>query len=463
MSRNNLLKKLSFVCIYFSAHLITAQNKNMTLPEALKYAEENYSVIKAKKMYAQSAEQNVKAVKREYIPVLKLHGQVNYGTANSVAGTSFPYGIIVPTSGGIDPLNDYRAAYGAIAMSYFEWSPFSFGQHKTKVNESKIRLSYAGIDAEQELLYHKINVAQSYFTLLVLNKFKELQIKNIKRAEIIKNTVVAATKSGLRPGVDSSFANAELSKAKLAMLEVEKNEAEEKNKFADMLGASTQNFTLDTSMFFNKIPGIPVEPQIADLSHHPLIKLYDTKLQLSKAKEEIIFHNYFPKVSLLAVTNGRGSGISDKGDYDQSFSGGASLTRFNYAAAVVCTFNILDYSRMRAELDAEKLKSEALKTESEGETLKIKNEILLADEKMKIALEILTEAPVQLAAASDTYKQKFAMYNSGLSNIVDLTQGLYELNRAEADVALAYDGVWKALLYKAAANGDINLLLNNPK
>jgi outer membrane protein TolC len=69
-------------------------------------------------------------------------------------------------------------------------------------------------------------------------------------------------------------------------------------------------------------------------------------------------------------------------------------------------------------------------------------------------------APVQLQAATDAYTQKLSLYNNGLAPLSDLTQALYNLNKAEADLALINNTAWKALLYKAAVKGDVNIILN---
>ena len=49
---------------------------------------------------------------------------------------------------------------------------------------------------------------------------------------------------------------------------------------------------------------------------------------------------------------------------------------------------------------------------------------------------------------------------NGLSTLVDVTQALYTLNRAETDRDVAYSNVWQALLLKSAAAGDFGLFIN---
>ena len=50
-------------------------------------------------------------------------------------------------------------------------------------------------------------------------------------------------------------------------------------------------------------------------------------------------------------------------------------------------------------------------------------------------------------------------YQSGLANLADLIQAQYAFTKADADKRIAYMAVWKALLYKAAVNGDLNFFV----
>jgi hypothetical protein len=91
----------------------------------------------------------------------------------------------------------------------------------------------------------------------------------------------------------------------------------------------------------------------------------------------------------------------------------------------------------------------------------IKNQLLLSNNKIKNALDNYQEAPIQIKSASDAYIQKSTLYKNGLSNIVDFTQALYVLNRAETDRDIAYSNVWQALLLKAAAAGDFRIFTSS--
>jgi outer membrane protein TolC len=439
-----------------------AQNgdKTLSLQKALETASANYGLVKAKDLYTSAQKEEVKQVKREMIPSLKLHEQLDYTTANSVVGSYFPYGIVVPVSGGIGSANNYTPVYGSIGMAYMEWVPFSFGQYKARVDEAKIALNLFSADAEQERFYNQIYVTQAYLDALVATRLKILQQKNLERNIIVQTVVRSTARSGLKPGVDTSFVNAEVARAHLNVLEAEKNEAEQRKNLAELMGIVSSNFQLDTAVFFLQLPSSPLTTP-ADVSTNPILKVYQARENLSAAREKEIFRNYFPKISILGVVSGRGSGILYNGKYDDSFSDGVGMSRFNYGAGLACTFNILDYPSMRASLQAERYRTAAAKTELEEKTLDLGNDLSLANEKLRISLEQMKQVPIQYQSATDFYNQKMSMYQNGLTTIIDLSQALYDLSRAEADNAIARDAVWKALLYKVSVTGDFSVFLKN--
>jgi len=110
---------------------------------------------------------------------------------------------------------------------------------------------------------------------------------------------------------------------------------------------------------------------------------------------------------------------------------------------------------------SQKFVSNALQNEYDLVDQQIRNQLVLSNNKIQNALANYQEAPVQIKSATDAYIQKSTLYKNGLSNIVDLTQALYILNRAETDRDIAYSNVWQGLLLKAAATGDFNLFTSS--
>jgi hypothetical protein len=123
------------------------------------------------------------------------------------------------------------------------------------------------------------------------------------------------------------------------------------------------------------------------------------------------------------------------------------------------TWNLTGIKRTSQQVATQQWTSRGLEDELELANQQLSIQRSLADQKIKNAISNATEAPVQLKAASDAYVQKSVLYKNGLANIVDITQALFTLNRAEIDREISFNNVWQALLLKAAATGDFSLFL----
>ncbi|RTZ45898.1 hypothetical protein EJ377_14295 [Chryseobacterium arthrosphaerae] len=61
----------------------------------------------------------------------------------------------------------------------------------------------------------------------------------------------------------------------------------------------------------------------------------------------------------------------------------------------------------------------------------------LSESQYKNALAKVKESRIQMQAANDAFRQQKALYENGLTTIVDFTQALYLLNRAEINYEIA--------------------------
>jgi outer membrane protein TolC len=442
-------------CILFSTG-ISAQTSILSLKDALTAAEKNYPSIKANSNYVKAADQGIKEARLEYMPSLRLSEQLTYATANSLPGTYFSYGVSV--SGTIEKQDVNNPNFGAITALYSEWPVFTFGQNQAKISLAKTRkqIATAGLDNEKYQLSYR--TSEAYFDLLALTSLRKSQQQNLQRALALRNIIRSSTITGLKPGVDSSTANAEVSKAKLAYLEALKNEKIQRNYLARLTGIANENIIPDTAFLF-RLP----TPEISNgnMLNNPLINYYQQRENESTAEEDLVRKNYLPRISILGAAWGRGSGISPESPniVDPGFTDGTRLTRFNYAIGIGAVFNIADYPRMNAQANEIKYQTLGLQEETNQQKLILQNAVKDADDNFDAALKKAQEAPVLVNAANTAYNQKLAMYNSGLANFTDLAQALYNLNEAEIQNAISYDNVWKAVLLKTAPSGDINILL----
>jgi outer membrane protein TolC len=115
---------------------------------------------------------------------------------------------------------------------------------------------------------------------------------------------------------------------------------------------------------------------------------------------------------------------------------------------------------MSKQVSAQKYVSQALQEEYNQADRELKSQLNFAEDKIRITLENYAEAPIQVNAAQKAYLQKSTLYKNGLTDLTDLTQIMYTLNRAEIDRDIVNNNVWQSFLLKVAATGNFDLFIN---
>ncbi|KAA5542929.1 TolC family protein [Adhaeribacter rhizoryzae] len=462
--RLSIRSSLTFIFILL-AYFAQGQNQVLTMTEALQTALTNYGTLKAKANYTQASQAAVRQSQRDYLPNFSVSGQHDYGTINGQNGAFYGFrGLNSSSSGPAMETQNWNAAFGALYLANVNWDFFSFGQAREKIQVAKAVNNQDQADLVQEQFQHQVRVAGAYLNLQAAQRLTRSQERNLERAVALKRVVVARAKNGLNPGVDSSLAIAEVSNAKIALTRAVDTEQEQANQLAQLLGVAPQPFVLD-SLFFTRVPVAFAAATTNPADNHPVLSFYRQRLNLSRQREKYFRTFNYPTFSVFSVLQARGSGFSHDYNinpeaYTKSFRQGITPTRGNYLFGVGMVWNLTDNLRVQQQVQAQQYTSRGLQNEYNLVNQQLTAQLSLAETKIQNALSNYREAPNQIQAASNAYTQKNALYRNGLATIVDITQALYTLNRAEIDRDIAHSNVWQALLFKAAAAGDISLFTN---
>lgn len=438
----------------------------ITLKDAVNTALINYGIIKAKANYVNASKASAKAAAVDFLPNLNLGFEQSYGTINGQFGPQFALGGVNAVSAGPPfPTQNWHAAFGGLYVTNVNWDFFTFGRVREKVRTAEAQVARDAADLEQERFQHQVRVASAYLNLLAANRLKIAQQKNVDRANALRTVVIARTANGLNAGVDSSLANAEVSSARIALTNARNYELEQGAQLAQLMGVAFQEFIPDT-VFINKIPQSVLNEHDSNAAAHPLLEYYRSRIELGAQQAKYTDRLKYPVFSLIGVLQSRGSGFENSYNelHPDAFSGkywtGIKPTRTNYLVGLGVSWNITNIRRINKQAESQEFVAKGLQDEYDQVSQQLRVQVSLAEEKMKNALANFKEAPIQLKAASDAYLQKTVLYRNGLATIVDVTQALYALNRAETDRDIANNNVWQALLLKAAASGDFALFLN---
>lgn len=454
------MRHFGLVCIMLIwCQQLSAQDR-LTIQEAVDLAVENYGIIKAKGYYAESSTMLADEAKRDYLPNLTVSAQQDYGTVNGIISPLWGFGGYGVSSSGLPRSEqNWDAAFGASYVANINWEVFAFGRAKNKI-EAAIALADQGQkDLTQELFQHQVKVASAYLDGVAAHKLTVSFEKNMERARTFQRIVKVKARNGLIAGVDSSQADAEFSNAKIAYLKSLDQELEAQNKLMNLLGLVGREYSLDT-LFLSHVP----QEFSADTSiaAHPILEFYRSRVTVNENQTQYYKSFNYPSIALVGVIQTRGSGFgptynTNPTDISQSYWDGISPTRSNYLLGLGLTWNLTQILRTSKRIQSQKYINSALWEEYRQMDQQIRLQGELSEKKLKNALESVKEAPIQVTAASEAYQRQLALYENGLTDLVNVTQTFYQLIRAETDLAIANNNVWQALLFKAAAAGDFTL------
>jgi len=466
MNISNYSKHIFFIAvtILFSAANDFAQQAPLLMSDAIKAGVNNYQSIRAKRNYYHSSKELVANTRNEYLPNVIAGVQTTYGTVNGQYGPSTVGSVAgLSSSGPAFSSQSWNAAFGSQYVLNTNWEVFTFGRLKSRIAASQARANTDSADLLQEQFVQMVKIADAYLGLLITQRLIDNAKANLDRVLSVQRVVLAKAKSGLIAGVDSSISNAQVSSARIAILDATAREQEQRNQFAIASNAAPVEYNLDTAFFFQHIPVSFTDD--FNIGQNPQVKFYQSRVVQSDKYAELLKKSILPGVNLFGVVQTRGSGFesnyspSSGNGYSKNILDGITPTRINYVTGVSLAWNILSIPKIKHQVAAQQFLSKAYSDETDLISTQLRNQLVLADERIALTLQRFKEVPVQYKAASDAYMQKSVLYKNGLTDIAELQQALFALNKAETDVSISYITIWQAVLLKAAASGNFYFFL----
>ena len=453
------------VCNCLHVFIVNGQEqKTLLLTTAVKNGIKNYQGIQAKENYLLASTAIVKNVQHQYLPDVIASIQQVYGTINGQLGPAAAFGGAgISSAGPSYSSQSWNAAFGSVYLINTNWEFISFGRLKSRIDAAHAQVQTDSANLTQEKFVQGIRIAGAYLNLLIAQRLVQTAQLNIERTSYIQQSVIARTKSGLTAGVDSSIVNAEVSAARLLLIQSKNREQELSNQLAQLLNAVPEILQLDTS-YFNKIP--VNYNTVASITDNPQARFYERRIIQSNAVAKYIKKSINPGLNLFGAFQTRGSGFDYNytpdfnSRFNKSYLEGIRPARYNYLVGLGLSWNLISPFKINQQAKAQQYLSAAYQNEYDLVTTQLKDQLILSDQQIDNSLKSVREAPLQLKAATDAYLQKTVLYKNGLTTIVDVQQALFALNRAQTDISVAYINVWQALLLKAAASGDFDLFIN---
>lgn len=447
--------------LLFMAIVVKAQqsSKPVTLKELLSTVDQKAPALLTDSAAILIRKAQAAEIRNNWLPDLNLNYQADIGTANNTTGPYFGFGIIPSSSGGIHSTNVTTALSDNLGIAALNWEVYNFGKYgaQNKVANSDVNVQQKQFaQSKYQLEAYTIS---NYLQLLRLQDFLQIQNRNIQRNQEIRRSIQSLAKSGVRAGVDTSIAEAELSKARLNYIELNNQLKQVQLQLSAVSGVPYSLIVPDTTVQMALInqPSAYLFPP--DTVNHPFINFYRSAYQNSLQREDLVKKLYNPKIFLEAAAWERGASVDAAGQYN-SLSTGYGFQRGNYLVGVGISYNLFDLRRRQLKLRTQKASTNYAYKQLQEQQQLLSVSANKADVEMTTAIDRLREIPKQLKAANDGYRQKLSLYKNGLTDIVELDAALNILYRAETDYMQAKYDYSKALFQKAITENQVNTVLN---
>jgi outer membrane protein len=448
------MRWLKYLFLFLPLQVLAQKNtETVSLHDLLKQAEINYPILRSKALDVQVSQKGIEISKSSLIPSLDASYQVNLATYNNITGMVYPQ-FIIPISGPPSSANNMKGAYGSAASILFNWQPFTFGQRNAQIDYSKANFLYVTADNQNEIFQHKVKVIFAYLDVLMASELLKVNDENYLRAEsnfLQSKTLVS---NGIRPGVDSALFKAEVSRAKIELLNGSKNKQQSLIVLSELAGSEKNLIILD-STYFRKLPSVYIS---SDSLNNPLISLFNSSTEVSRAKKKILNRTMMPTLGVWGTTYARGSDIQPGGIVKSN--DGLAFERYNWGVGLQLSVPLLQVIKVRPQLKQQEFIIRSNEEKLNNISLQLRKQLEIADTSLNNAIAVAKESPVLYESANYSYKSLLSRYQSGLATYADLIQAQYNLVKAETENKTDFMGVWKALLYKAAIKGDLDIFLN---
>lgn len=405
------------------------------------------------------SEARLAEAKTNILPNFRVGYQTNLGSNNNVAGPYMAFGVVPSNSRGVRPNSTTKAALTNLGIASLDWELYNFGGYAAERKAAKSALNVEQANYAQNSYELRALSIDHYLNLLKYQELLTIQKQAISRTEQIERSIRALAKSGVKAGVDTSIAGAELSKAKLNFIDLNNTFSRIQLELAAISGLQPTSIIADTNML-SKLSNLEMKLLFTrnDSLQHPLLASYKNSYQASLDQERVVQTSFNPKINFQASVWSRGSSIDANDNFNPLWTG-LEWQRGNYMVGIGITYNLFDIGRQHVKLNTQKATSQYhLKMLEQQKTL-LSNAIAVANQELYTAHQRLAEIPTQLKAAKAGYRQKLSLYKNGLTNIVELNTALSMLFRAETDHVEARYRYMHALFQRAITTNQLDTIL----
>lgn len=426
---------------------------SLRLTEALAYALQHQPSLQAAQARIEVAKRAAWAVRSEWLPQVGATAQAFYGTMNNSTATFLGVRTVdLPRIGGSRSDGSWSDAYPSTIVGVgLRQNIYDFGRLAALAVAADAETVVSRHRANAEALDVGLQVEAMFYAVLAAKAVASAAEDAYKRATLRSNMVKASVDRGLRPPIDLTRAEADLTRFDVGRTRARGSIETAQALFAGAVGVPEP--LLDAEGEAEAAGPLPPLGEALEqaMRRDPSLMAAMTRLAEQQAITRAIGRQWAPNLSLTASVNGRAGGAPLSGG-PSGYSGWLPAVP-NWDLGLVLQVPLFD-GVLLARRQQSQATEEVLKHEIDATRRRLLADIQRAYTAFRIAEATLPALVAAATAAQRNYEQANARFRAGLSTSVELADA--EALRTDAEIQLAV-GRFDVSRARAAFNRGIAL------
>jgi outer membrane protein len=432
----------------------------VTLRMAVEYASQNYPNIMKSEAQMRAARKAVTVQKlNEYLPDSLFQFQEVMASHNKLNQVFYGSPVLPAVSGpGFGNVNMEPVFFSSGGAS-MDWAPLDFGLHKARITMAKDQYQQSVAQLATTKLDVCLAAANAFLDGLVAEEQLKAALQNQSSFSQFAEVVHAQVNASLKPGADASLAEAQFANSRNDVIRANLARELALANLGNALGLGGKLVRINASGLATNVEPADVQKEVPFFDNVPILQAATAAYTTTRAQKKILDKSYYPVFHLIGGVNMRGSGLALSGRPTSNDGYGTLPVVPNYQVAIIANWNFMDIFRLKAEKKVQLERIEQQKQDMSLVLQNLKTQDVQSRSRVKAALALAENMPVQVKAAAMAAAQAEARYKTGLGSVAQVAEANQVLAQSRAQEAIARVGVWRALLSVAAVHGDIKPFL----
>jgi outer membrane protein TolC len=411
----------------------------MTLPQALAYARDRQPSIKSALAEYDARRAEARVPRALWLPQIGATAQLFVGTANNTTASYLTIPEMdIPRIGGSKSTTQATATWSPSASSLaglgIGQEVYDFGRISAQIAVADASAAMARANAEAVRLDVALGVEETFHSVLAAKAVIAATQDALKRAVTHREYAQAGVKSGLRPPIDLTRAQADVALLQVRLIQAQSGLEAARAALAAAMGSDQLQIDAAPTP-----PDLSSAPAFADAlrtaaQRNPDIVVAMSHLDAQHAAVSAVTRELLPNIFASATLTGRAGGVLPTSG-DTPYGGGWLPDVANWDLGLVLQWNLFD-ATVLARRSAAQARVEAARANLDLARMNVSLAAQRGYLDLDAALRTLPGLQATVDAARANQSQADARFKAGLGNIIELADAEALLTNAELGLAV---------------------------